>query len=82
MSTAYALGPFRLDTQSKLLWGGTEPVALGRRAIALLKLLIGARRFHATLVGSDGMLFAVLGERQGVSPSDFTRLVRLSYLAR
>jgi TolB-like protein len=40
MGTAYALGPFRLDTQSELLWRGTEPVALGRRAIALLRALV------------------------------------------
>ena len=40
MGTAYALGPFRLDTQSDLLWLGTEPLALGRRAIALLRVLV------------------------------------------
>ena len=40
MGTAYALGPFRLDTQSDLLWLGTEPLALGRRAIALLRALV------------------------------------------
>jgi len=40
MGTAYTLGPFRLDTQSELLWRGTEPVALGRRAIALLRALV------------------------------------------
>ena len=31
--------------------------------------------------GSDGVPFATLAKRQGVSPSYFTRLVRLSYLA-
>ena len=40
MGTTYGLGPFRLDTQSELLWHGTEPVALGRRAIALLRALV------------------------------------------
>jgi hypothetical protein len=49
--------------------------------IRLVKLLIKARRFNATLVGSDGEPFAALAKRQGVSPSYFTRLVRLSYLA-
>ena len=34
-----------------------------------------------TLVGSDEVPFAALAEREGVSPSYFTRLVRLSYLA-
>jgi len=40
MGTAFTLGPFRLDTQSDLLWRGTEPTALGRRAIALLRALV------------------------------------------
>jgi site-specific DNA recombinase len=47
----------------------------------LIKLLLRARRFHATLVNSEGIPFAVLAEREGVSRSYFTRLVRLSYLA-
>ena len=47
----------------------------------LIKLLVRARRFNATLVGSDGVPFAALAKREGVSPSYFTRLVRLSYLA-
>ena len=40
-----------------------------------------ARRFNATLVGSDDVPFAALAKREGVSPSYCTRLVRLSYLA-
>jgi len=47
----------------------------------LIKLLIRARRFNAALVGSDGVPFAALAKREGMSPSYFTRLVRLSYLA-
>jgi site-specific DNA recombinase len=47
----------------------------------LVKLLIRARRFNAGLVGSDGVPFAALAKREGVSPSYFTRVVRLSYLA-
>ncbi len=35
----------------------------------------------ATLLNSNGAPFAALAKRQGVSPSYFTRLVRLSYLA-
>lgn len=38
--TIYALGPFRLDTQDGVLFRGTEPVALGGRAIALLHALV------------------------------------------
>ena len=47
----------------------------------LIKLLLRACRFHATLVNSECVPFAVLAEREGVSRSYFTRLVRLSYLA-
>jgi DNA-binding winged helix-turn-helix (wHTH) protein len=36
----HALGPFRLDTQNDLLFRGADPVALGRRAIALLRVLV------------------------------------------
>jgi len=43
--------------------------------------LTRARRFNTTLVGSDGVPFAALAERESVSPSYFTRLVPLSDLA-
>jgi hypothetical protein len=38
MATICTLGPFRLDADSELLFHGSEPVALGRRAIALLRV--------------------------------------------
>jgi len=60
---------------------GTDLFATAKPDARLIKLLIRARRFNAALVGSDGVPFAALARRQGVSPSYFTRLVRLSYLA-
>ena len=60
---------------------GTDPFATAKPDARLIKLLIRARRFNATLLGSDGVPFAALAKREGVSPSYFTRLVRLSYLA-
>ena len=60
---------------------GTDPFATAKPDARLIKLLIRARRFNATLLDSDGVPFAALAKRQGVSPSYFTRLVRLSYLA-
>ena len=60
---------------------GTDPFATAKPDARLIKLLIRARRFNAALVGSDGVPFAALAKREGVSPSYFTRLVRLSYLA-
>jgi DNA-binding winged helix-turn-helix (wHTH) protein/predicted ATPase len=38
--TVYELGSFRLDTQGDLLFRGSDPLALGRRAIALLRVLV------------------------------------------
>ena len=52
---AYALGPFRLDMQSDLLWRGTEPTALGRRAIALLRALVERR---GAVVSKDALIDA------------------------
>jgi site-specific DNA recombinase len=60
---------------------GTDPFTSAKPDARLVKLLLKARRFNAALVGSDGVPFAALAEREGVSPSYFTRLVRLSYLA-
>src|SRR5512132_3114441 len=38
--TIYALGPFRLDTEGDLLLRGDEPITVGRRAVAVLRVLI------------------------------------------
>jgi hypothetical protein len=65
----------------RMLIAGTEAFATAKPDARLVKLLIRARRFSATLLDSDGVPFAGLAKRQGVSPSYFTRLVRLSYLA-
>jgi len=59
----------------------TAPFATAKPNVRLIKLLIRARRFNTALVGSDRVPFAALAKREGVSPSYFTRLIRLSYLA-
>jgi len=64
-----------------MLIAGTDPFATAKPDARLVKLLIKARRFNTTLLESDSVPFAALAKRQGVSPSYFTRLVRLSYLA-
>jgi DNA-binding winged helix-turn-helix (wHTH) protein len=38
--TIYTFGPFRLDAQANILYRGTEPVALGQRAVTLLRSLV------------------------------------------
>ena len=60
---------------------GADPFATAKPDARLIKLLIRARRFNAALVCSDGVPIAALAKQEGVSPSYFTRLVRLSYLA-
>jgi TolB-like protein len=40
MTTVHQFGPFRLDADAKILFRGAEPVALGQRAVALLRLLL------------------------------------------
>ena len=71
----------RCGHEIKLLIEGIDPFATAKPDARLIKLLIKARRFNAALVGSDGVPFAALAKREGMSPSYFTRLVRLSYLA-
>jgi site-specific DNA recombinase len=71
----------RAGREIRMVIDGTDPFAASKSDARLIKLLLKARRFNATLVGSDDVPFAALAEREGVSPSYFTRLVRLSYLA-
>jgi adenylate cyclase len=40
MTAVYAFGPFRLDVAAGILFRGAEPVALGQRAVALLRVLV------------------------------------------
>jgi len=40
MSTIQRFGPYRLDARAGMLFRGSEPVALGRRAVTLLQLLV------------------------------------------
>jgi hypothetical protein len=76
--------PVRLRRSGReitMMIDGTDPVATTKPDARLVKLLIRARRFNAALLDSDKVPFAALAKREGVSPSYFTRLVRLSYLA-
>ena len=70
----------RSGREIRMMINGTDLFAAKPDA-RLIKLLLRARRFHATLVNSECASFAVLADREGVSRSYFTRLVRLSYLA-
>jgi hypothetical protein len=71
----------RSGREITMMIDGADPFAKAKPDARLIKLLIRARRFNATLGDSDGVPFATLAKREGVSSSYFTRLVRLSYLA-
>src|SRR5258708_11215863 len=43
MAAVYSFGPFRLDQEAEILFRGTEPTALGQRAVALLRMLVERR---------------------------------------
>jgi adenylate cyclase len=74
--TIHALGPFRLDTQNDLLLRGSEPAALGRRAIALLRALVER---PGALVSKDAMIEAAW-PGQAVEESNLT--VQIAALRR
>jgi TolB-like protein/Tfp pilus assembly protein PilF len=40
MATAYEFGPFSLDTDAEILFRDAQPIVLGQRAVALLRLLL------------------------------------------
>jgi DNA invertase Pin-like site-specific DNA recombinase len=71
----------RAGMEIRMLIDRTDPYAVAKPDARLIKLLVRARRFNATLVDSDGVAFSALAVREGVSRSYFTRVVRLSYLA-
>src|SRR4051794_8374836 len=64
----YALGPFRLDIQDNLLFRGSEPLALGRRALALLRALVER---PGALVSKDALIEAAW-PGQAVEESNLT----------
>jgi site-specific DNA recombinase len=71
----------RAGREIRMVIDGTDPFAVAQPDGRLIRLLLRARRFNATLAQGEGVAFAVLAQREGVSRSYFTRLVRLSYLA-
>jgi site-specific DNA recombinase len=71
----------RAGREIRMVIDGSDPFAAAQPDMRLIKLLLRARRFNATLAEREGVPFAALAQREGVSRSYFTRLVRLSYLA-
>jgi site-specific DNA recombinase len=71
----------RAGREIRMVIDGTASFSAAKPDARLIKLLLRARRFNATLAQGEGLPFAALAQREGVSRSYFTRLVRLSYLA-
>jgi hypothetical protein len=63
---------------ARMLIDGADPFTALKPDARLIKLLVRAHRFNTTLVQSDGVAFAALAVREGVSRSYFTRVVRLA----
>ena len=40
MATIHTFGPFRLDAEPEFCFAAPNPIALGQRAVALLRLLL------------------------------------------
>jgi len=74
--TPIALGPFRLDPPNDLLLRGNEPVALGKRAILVLRALIER---PGALVSKDALIKAAW-PGQAVEESNLT--VQIAVLRR
>ena len=69
----------RAGREIRIVMDGTDPFAAAKPDARLVKLLLTAHRFNAVL--TQGEDTATLAQREGVSRSYFTRLVRLSYIA-
>jgi len=57
----------RSGREIRMLIDGADPFATVKPDPRLIKLLIRARRFNTTPVGGDGVPFAALAKREGVS---------------
>jgi TolB-like protein/tetratricopeptide (TPR) repeat protein len=75
MST-YEFGPFRLDADAEILFRGAQPILLGQRAIALLRLLLD----RADAPVSKGALFEAAWPGLAVEDSNLT--VQIAALRR
>ena len=68
MATTLAFGPFRLETNARILFRGAEPTPLGQRAVALLALLLDR---PGVPVGKDALI-AAAWPGQAIEDSNLT----------
>ncbi len=75
-STAYGIGPFRLDPEAQALFRNAEPLALSQRAVTLLRLLVE----HPGELVSKDKLIEVAWDGLAVEESNLT--VQIASLRR
>ena len=76
MGTTYAFGPFRLDVEAGILFRETKPLAIGRRAVAVMRILIE----HADAPVSKEILIEAAWPGLSVEESNLT--VQIAALRR
>jgi TolB-like protein/Flp pilus assembly protein TadD len=76
MAKTYRLGPFRLDAEAQVLFRGTDPLPLGHRAVALLRVLVE----HPVDLISKDMLIEAAWAGLAVEESNLT--VQIAALRR
>jgi TolB-like protein/Tfp pilus assembly protein PilF len=76
MATTYILGRFRLDAEAAILFRGAEPLALGQRAVALLRVLVERPRIP---VSKDALIEAAW---PGLTVEESNLTVQISALRR
>ena len=76
MATKYQLGPYRLDAEAEILYRGAAPIALGQRAVILLRVLVE----RAGALVSKDELMAAAWPRLAVEESNLT--VQIAALRR
>ena len=72
----YEFGPFRLDTDAEILFRGAQPIVLGQRAVALLRLLLDRAN---TPVSKDALFEAAW---PGLAVEDSNLTVQIAALRR
>lgn len=76
MATIHAFGPFRLDAEANVLFRDGQPVALGQRAVALLRILVER---PGALVSKDDLIEAAWS---GLAVEESNLSVQISALRR
>ena len=76
MTAIYAFGQYRLDVAAGILFRGAEPVALGRRAVALLQVLVEGA---GNPISKDRLIESVW---QGLAIEESNLAVQISALRR